>query len=502
MSLKKQDILTNVMAALILYATVIVYQGYQYGQGDQTQILPCLWAQDHPGAYAQDHYVQHYLSSGTNERSIFHFLLRRLGYDQPWIVFLWHALSGIALILAWISIASLFIKNKVWQWMSIAMILILGSHTSTGSNELYYNLLIPSLTADAFASWGLYCWLRDKYFWWTILLIIAGYLQPLVGMQLFLLTATALAIEKWRVDKPQIFPWRYIIIYGIATLPWLYALVINNGSRSDPKGFMDIMEFRLSHHFFASYFGLIHLFLGFIFAVICFWTYKDRLRWMFIFIVAGCFVYEIGVEILRWPTALYTQWWKTTMWMEAFAFIGIAIIFEKIESLNKILTRLSLFVPLVLFAVVAIYRLSGLFGEKPVNLLPWINSKPDEVEISEQAQQMTPQDALFIIPPNFSAFRWYSKRSTYIDYKAMIHNEIFLKDWYARIGDVYQYGLYKKREGLSLSDVGINAISSPSPETIQKWRSLGITHIISPNINIDGLDLIGQNSSYRIYRLP
>ena len=87
----------QIVAAIILYASAIVYQGYQYGQSDQTQILPVLYEQDHPGTYPQDHYLQSYLSSEVNERTVFHALFRMLGYDVPWIVFLWHAISSIAL---------------------------------------------------------------------------------------------------------------------------------------------------------------------------------------------------------------------------------------------------------------------------------------------------------------------------------------------------------------------------------------------------------------------
>jgi hypothetical protein len=44
-----------IIASIILYAMVIVYQGYQYGMGDQSQILPVLLAQDHPELYSHDH---------------------------------------------------------------------------------------------------------------------------------------------------------------------------------------------------------------------------------------------------------------------------------------------------------------------------------------------------------------------------------------------------------------------------------------------------------------
>ncbi len=498
----KQEFRTNLLVAIILYAAVFIYQGYQYGQGDQSQILPCLWAQDHPGAYAHDHYVQHYLSSGINERTIFHFLIKYLGYDQPWLVWLWHAISGIGLITAWISIASIFIKTKVWQWLTIGMILILGFHTATGSNELYYNHFVPSLPAKALASWALFYWLRDKYLGWSILLILAGFLQPLVGLQLFLLTTIALVVEKWKNKKPHSLPWRYILTYGIATSPWLYLLAINNGSRTDPVAFINIIEFRLSHHFFASSFGWIHLLFGLFFAVISIWFYKGRLRWALIAVVAGCIVYELGVEVMRWPIALYTQWWKTTIWMEAFAFIAIIATVEKIEPLNKLVSRFNFFIPLTILVLVSIYRLSGLFGDKPVSMVPWGNSKSDKVDISELAQRLTSENAVFVIPPDLTAFRWYSKRDTYVDNKAMLHTETFLKDWYERIVDVYQFGFKEKKEGFTISETGLNVLTNPSPEIILKWRSLGISHIISPAFNIKGLEVIGQNEGYSIYRLP
>ncbi|HUR30994.1 MAG TPA: hypothetical protein VMZ69_06150, partial [Saprospiraceae bacterium] len=192
MPVSPKSTLVKFLAVVCIYAIAIIYQGYQYGQSDQSQIIPVIYAQDHPGALEKDHYVNAYLKSGINERTIFHAVLRRIGYDIPFMVFLWHALASITLIWAWVSIAGLFIKNQALQWLTIALILTLGFHTATGSNEVYYNQFVPSLAAKAFASWGIYFWLTKKYQWWILLLILAGYLQPLVGLQLFIVTSTAL----------------------------------------------------------------------------------------------------------------------------------------------------------------------------------------------------------------------------------------------------------------------------------------------------------------------
>ncbi|MEO6133342.1 MAG: DUF6798 domain-containing protein, partial [Saprospiraceae bacterium] len=306
----------------------------------------------------------------------------------------------------------------------------------------------------------------------------------------------------WRSGNTDPFPWKFICLYVAVNIIWFYFLVSNNGSHSDPKSFMYIMEFRLSHHFFASYFGMIHLVLSCIFALTCFWFYSGKLRWMFVMIVAGCLFYELGVEILRLPIVLYTQWWKTTIWLEAFAFIAIVTQVEKNDLIQTVSKNIGILLPVGLFAIVCYYRLSGLFGNKPDYMFPWYYSPSEDVVISRLAQQKTPDDAVFIIPPDLTAFRWYSRRSQYVDYKAMIHTETFLKEWYFRIGSIYDYDLASKRFGVNFSDHADTMLSSPSPRVIQNWKSHGITHIISPKTNLIGLMLISSTSHYCLYQIP
>ncbi len=499
------------MASFIIYAIVILYQGYQYGQSDQSQILPVLYALDHPGTYTNDHYVNAYLASGTNERTIFHSILRYAGYDRPIIVFGWHLLSAIALILAWLSIAGTFIKNQVLQWMCVVMILTIGFHTSTGSNELYYNQFIPSLPAKALASWALYFWLKNKFIWWSVGLILSGYLQPLVGLQLFIITTIGLISEMLlrRNEKEVIdqsarntFPLKFVMLYLIFTIPWLYFLVINNGGHINPSSFMKIMEFRLSHHFFASDFGKIDLLAGIIFFSICLLTFKERLRWMVITAAIGCIVYEIGVEILRSNMILYTQWWKTTIWIEAFAFIAILVFVEKKLVVGEKYWNANLLIPMVILVFVGIYRFSQIFGDLPPYMQPLSQRTSDEVNISEHAQRLTPANSVFIIPYDLSAFRWYSKRNTYVDYKAMIHNEAFLNDWYTRIVQVYNFDLEAKKSGISISTNGLFNTATMSTEVVEKWKSLGVTHFIGQPDVIPGLQLLESNQTYGLFKLP
>jgi len=491
----------DLIGAILLYATVLVYQGYQYGQGDQTQILPCIYAQDHQGAYAGDQYVQYYLHSGFNERTIFHFLFRYLGYNVPAIVWIWHLVLTVALILAWVRITSFFVKSRGFQWLTIGMILILGFHTSTGSNEIYYNLLIPSLAAKALASWAIVLWLTARFNGWSLLLLAATLLQPLVGLQLFLLTSLAHILDLIVHKKLRLFPWRQALLYLVIALPMLFFLLQHNGSGHDPKAFFDIIQFRLPHHFFASSFGFFNLLLGGIFAILAVYYMKQRLRAMMILIVVGCLVYEIGVEYYHVPIFLYTQWWKTTIWMEAFAFVAIGSwLFKNITNQNLI-TRFPFIVPIALLLLVSMYRFSGIRKYHPDYMLPWVTTKSDEVDISEQASKLTPENAVFITPIEFTAFRWYSQRSLYVDYKAMVHQEAFLKEWYKRIQNIYQFGEEEEKGGFDLDNFSFYLLDDPSPMSFEYWKKLGITHIVSTNLAIKDLTLVAKNGKYAIYKL-
>lgn len=500
MLIKQTDFKFNLSAALLLYVAVLLYQGYQYGQSDQSQIIPVLFAQDHPEYYTHDHYVNSYLNSPFNERTIFHALFRYMGYSNPLIVFVWHALFGIILILAWINIAGMFIKNVTLRWLAIALLLIVGFHTSTGSNELYYNLLVPSLIAKAFASWGLYYWLNNNYKFWICGLIIATLIQPLVGLQLFILTSISLGAFYFHENKITRYPWLLVSLYCLICIPLIILLSLNNGGHNDPATFMQIVQFRLSHHFFGITFGIIHLCIFALLSFVSFYFYTGRLRLFFLILISGCFIYEFGVELLNSTLILYSQWWKTTIWMEAFGIIAITRLFEKQLHLEEKFTKWGLPILLLFIMVISFYRLSGLTGEKPVYNLPLMRVQSDEIDISNKAFSMTPIDAVFLVPPDLSAFKWYAKRSMYVDYKSMVHNEPFLIEWYRRIMLAYNYSTASN--GNNFLFTAKETLSNPGSDLIETWKKNGITHIISPSQSISTLELIAANGKYVIYRIP
>ena len=226
-----------------------------------------------------------------------------------------------------------------------------------------------------------------------------------------------------------------------------------------------------------------------------------RLKWFILTILLGCIAYTIGVELYRQPLALYTQWWKSTIWLEAFAFIAIGVTLEKGSPSPKMFTKYTMVVPLVILLLVSVYRLSGWFGDKPEYMLPWSTTQSDEVDISLQADSLTPAKAVFIVPIDFTSFRWYSKRSLYVDYKALFHQEQFLKEWYQRIENIYAYGLKEKQSGFDIHVFSTSLLEEPTLISTDYWRKLGITHILSTSPDIKTLNKVYSNETYTIYSL-
>jgi hypothetical protein len=55
------------------------------------------------------------------------------------------------------------------------------------------------------------------------------------------------------------------------------------------------------------------------------------------------------------------------------------------------------------------------------------------VSISMQAKNNTNKNALFLQPIRFTEFKYYSQRSSFVDYKIPVHRKTALAEWYKRL---------------------------------------------------------------------
>ena len=77
------------------------------------------------------------------------------------------------------------------------------------------------------------------------------------------------------------------------------------------------------------------------------------------------------------------------------------------------------------------------------------NTEDIELIAASWAKENTPKDATFFLPTTFTAFKYESERSSFVDYKAMIHHHDYLGQWQKRIEQVYGFKLGSKdKEGV------------------------------------------------------
>lgn len=56
----------------------------------------------------------------------------------------------------------------------------------------------------------------------------------------------------------------------------------------------------------------------------------------------------------------------------------------------------------------------------------------------ELIKTKTEPNTIFLVPPDFTSFKFLSERSSYIDFKAILQDPNYLFPWYDRIQNFYQ----------------------------------------------------------------
>ena len=411
------------------YIVALLFHGYTHGGSDQIEILPILKYWSDQSLYPSDFHVQFFAHKGFTERTPFLLFLNTFAGHGPTGILIWHGISSVGLFWALIKLARLVTGRTSLAILAVISIIVLGPRTSLGGNEVYYAYLIPSLPAKALAAWSILLYLKDR---WTLsfsLLCLATFFQPLVGVQMFLLLSLT---SLWDKNK-----W---VVYSKSALAYTPALIFvgvlmsfqTQGSLPSSEYF-DILEFRVPHHFFPSHFDVKDFIVfGAMMSIGLPFFYKANHRIFRIigFILLGGLVYTVFTEFYPSMTVLNTQWFKTTLWAEAFAVMATWALVG-----NAIRMEAERFTPLILglFIIGAV----ALRWTQLVNAPFFTTSNPLESKVANWAKTNTNVEDVFLLPTTFTAFKYESERSSYVDYKAMIHHHDYLQQWRNRIADVY-----------------------------------------------------------------
>jgi hypothetical protein len=502
----------TILGCLAAYVFILFRHGYVFGSGDQSEMLPYAKYLADNSLYPKDFYTQSIAAFVPNERFVFSKLLSFFANHLPEVTFGLHALATIALLLGLRQLAEKWVVTEGGRWIAVLAPILLLYNINLGGNELYYNTLTPSFLAQVLGVWAFVLIFSGYVDWSYSLIFLATLIHPLIGVQLWLLIAVKHLISKSQ-DKAY-ETWLTIILINIGYLltAGFYIFTIKNNydkGNISADVFLNILEFRAPHHYFPNYFPLKNWLILVPLFALYFAVAKPLLRLIIGVLATGCVVYAFGVLVLKSATIASIQWFSMTIWLKTFAMMALVGLIEPFIIEKKWAQKL-LDTPLILNSLIGISLISIVFMTPQYRLFKNKNydffnadlTHSNEINIALKAKELTPKDALFLMPSDFSAFRYWSERSIFIDYKAANHRQAAFSEWYDRIQKVYKINLDDRLRQADLPYLAnLNFSNLKGADFIQFNKNQGITHILTVKTHVLSFPKIAENDVYVIYEI-
>ncbi len=500
-----------------LYLVVLAFHGYLFGENDQIEQLSYVKYLFHPSLYPKDFYIQYIAEFVPNERYVVTLLLSFLTEKHLAIgIFVLHYLCSIALFWALFEIASRYIRQEGWIWIALLFLFVPMYKFNLGGNDLYYNELLSSNLSKSVGAWAFLFLLQKKYNHFAIFAMIATFSHPIAGAQVFVLGAGAylmLAIfdeKKWSFTAHQPFLVSCLAYLSIAGL-WLFLLLKNyNHEEVNPSDIMEFFQFRAAHHFVPSTFGTKnYIVMSFILLFgTSFFQKKERLVfYIFVISISFAMIYSVLVEGFHSIIPFTTQWFKTTIWLKAFAVLAIFAwisewtLLRLITFFNFINVGKTFLISLAIFSLYQLKNPSGRFALQTYSFpFSHYEHRPD-IDIALKIKDLVSNDALFVQPSSITSFKFFSEKSSFVDIKTGVQSKRGFMELYHRIQTVYHLDLAHRDFSKSLftqADENFYALHDADFIAFQK---LGITHILTKKSHLLSFPIIAQNEEYVVYAL-
>ena len=126
----------------------------------------------------------------------------------------------------------------------------------------------------------------------------------------------------------------------------------------------------------------------------------------------------------------------------------------------------------------------------------------EEIAICKKAQITTEKNAVFIIPFEFTAMKFYGQRSCYVEFKAIAKNQRDIALWYQRIQRVYGLNYQAQNSGFALREQANSFLNNLQEEQLTYLQVEGVTHLICQSAAYQKQhQLLGLEGGYYLYKL-
>lgn len=436
--------------ALLVAAIFLFCRGYQFNTDDQAEHLPQIYQQLNPELYPNDYFV-----NASNEiftvrhfyEKLVLFVAETVGLE--WGLF-WLTFACIALMaFSFARIAEHLFATKWSVLLSPILVLIVFYGFTVGGNHVMYSSFISSTIAKGISAFGLLQFVREEKLLGGLLIGLATLFQPLVGLQLFLILGAVELLLRKDLNSTIGFGVSYLAVAAVILVP-VFQRQFAGAMEYDKALYYDILyRFRNHHHYLPRLFPVTHYIKFFGLLILGFLSWfltKPQDKKLFLgfsfFALSGMFVYWAGLEYLDVFQIGKVQWFKTTIWVNAFSCIMIAGLVGQLLSGLFPISKLKRFV-LPISTMGAFVLLLGMTNSKYLpkqfqhKYMVGNRVYTDLEKMHFWIAENTPVDHSFLVSPDNNAFASQAKRSMPIHFQAIIHEPFFMLPWYEDFKSIY-----------------------------------------------------------------
>jgi hypothetical protein len=131
-----------------------------------------------------------------------------------------------------------------------------------------------------------------------------------------------------------------------------------------------------------------------------------------------------------------------------------------------------------------------------------LKEKEEEITIAETIRKTIPLNAVFIQPFENTELKFYSQRSSYVEFKANVRHQSYVGEWYSRIHEVYGVDYFSSVKGFELQSKANECFEHLSVTQLNGLKAKGVTHILTRKQSPPAMGkLVIANKIYAVYQL-
>ncbi len=447
--------------ALLFY---YVRFGYDYAHSDQDEFIPYLLHRLDPALFAEDWLVR-IQATEFSVRTWFVWLVQAFSAIMPIWLAVWGLYAACWLCIAWTvwKIAWCFTEDRLVASGAVFVTLVATPVWTLGGNDLVHGMLVPSMAGWAIGGLAVYLFLKARPLAAAVLLGVACWMHPLVGLQLAALLCMVQLLAWRERERPLRSLVAFFLVFAACALPTLgpifYQQVLAaTPQETDPSLFYILAEFRNPHHYLPGSFHPKRM-LGFALiagaglAALAWRPVRQQLHHrkflvrILVAIAVFCITGWIFTEIVPVLAIAKLQLFKTTVLAKALLIIvaGSAANALLPHGIRRMLHgglrhgRIGAIAVAAAWAVAMALTLPE-NGYLHNRIGPWQRAAAPIGAVQEWVKTHTPRDAVFATPPSLSSFRSEAQRAIVVNHKAIPFTDRHMITWFERLTDLAPVG--------------------------------------------------------------